>query len=346
MLWTALLADRTQGRLKIDLMAAEPTLRDDLEDVVRRVKAAGHIAALHTNGLKLAHLPYARSMAKAGLDEVYLQFDGFDEDANRSLRGQPILKARLQALRNLRQVGINTSLVTVIAKGVNEAQAAEVYSFALRPENDHVREVLLLGLRELGSARDEGFSDKALMPDELIDLLASQHSHFLREDVRQFNKVYFAMLSAFKVRKCLYIQHYLVSRDGQGGAVPVRDFMDLDSLEQAAELYADELGGHPTVARARLLARLGRATLSSTRMRSLPDLMRLQHLLRMGMNLRQVPRRFLLMGFITACDPLNFDSDVSRQCGKGELSTDGGLHESGALANVRREQRVARSRAD
>ena len=339
-----LLADEDRGRLKIDLMAAEPTLREDLAQIVRDVKAAGHIAALHTNGLKLAKLDYARRMAAAGVDEVFLQFDGFDEDANRALRGRPLVKARLKTLRNLRQVGLRTSLVTVIAKGVNEDQAGEVYRFALRPENDHIREVLLLGLRELGSARDADLSDNALMPDELIDLLSSQDEGIHREDVRRFNKLYFAALSAFRVRKCLYVQHYLVARDGKGGAIPAAEFLDMARLETAAERYADDLDGNQVVARARLLASIGRSSLVPQTLRSIPDLVRMQQLLRKGFNLRLVPRRFLLLGFITACDPLNFDSQVALNCGKGELSEDGGLTDSGALANVLREQRVAQGR--
>ena len=57
------------------------------------------------------------------------------------------------------------------------------------------------------------------------------------------------------------------------------------------------------------------------------------------MNLKQVPSRFLLLGFITACDPHNFDSQVAINCGKGELSVDGGFVDSGAVANVDRERR-------
>ena len=74
------------------------------------------------------------------------------------------------------------------------------------------------------------------------------------------------------------------------------------------------------------------------------DLLRLQDLFRSGMNLRHVPRRFLLVGFITACDPWNFDAQVAVNCGKGELSADGGFVESGAVANVRREARFAEAR--
>ncbi|MBK9670389.1 MAG: hypothetical protein IPO74_10895 [Thermomonas sp.] len=57
------------------------------------------------------------------------------------------------------------------------------------------------------------------------------------------------------------------------------------------------------------------------------------------MNLTEVPSRFLLLGFITACDPYNYDAGVAVNCGKGELSTDGGFTECSATANVDREAR-------
>ena len=72
-------------------------------------------------------------------------------------------------------------------------------------------------------------------------------------------------------------------------------------------------------------------------------LVKLEQLFAKGMNLGGVPERFLLLGFITACDPDNFDADVAINCGKGELSTDGGYTESGAMANVLREARFVSS---
>jgi hypothetical protein len=69
------------------------------------------------------------------------------------------------------------------------------------------------------------------------------------------------------------------------------------------------------------------------------DMAQLQALFKTGMALEQVPRRFLLLGFITACDPQNFDAQVAINCGKGELSVDGGFVDSGAVANVDREAR-------
>lgn len=330
--------------LKIDLMAAEPTLRADLLDWVREVKAQGHLAALHTNGIRLADPEYVRSLAEAGVDEVFLQFDGFDEAANQTLRGARLLKVRQRALANLREAGIGTSLVVVIARGLNEDQVKATWGFAMKPENDHVRELLFLGLRLLGSARDQlrggglDIEHAALMPDDLIQLLTQQVEGMTRDRIRRFNKGYFALLRAMGLRKCLYIQHYLVARTPRGPS-PVHEWLDLEALEAAAESYRADLQASRPFPRARFLARIAALGARPQTRRMARELLTLQQLMRSGMNLSKVPRRLLIVGFITACDPANFDADVAEGCGKGELSVDGGFTESGAWANLERERR-------
>jgi len=336
--------------IKIDLMAAEPTLRKDLEDWIRKVKASGNIAALHTNGIRMADKAFAKRIKDAGVDEVFLQFDGFNEEAHMALRGRKLVETRMKAMENLRELNIGTSLIVVIARDLNEEQVGEVFRFALRPENEHIREVFFMGLRLLGSARDAARSgktswmqDQQLMPDELIDLLCEQEPRITRHDVFRFNQIYFAMLSAFQVKKCLYIQHYLVTRDGEGGYTPVADILKMDGLGQAAERYAEEAEAHPVRARAKLAASVVREGMRPAPIRMAGDFLRLERLFQSGMNLQNVPRRFLLLGFITACDPYNFDAQVAINCGKGELSADGGFTESSACANVDREARFEAS---
>ncbi len=330
--------------IKIDLLAAEPTLRADLEDWVRKVKASGNIAALHTNGLKLTDPAYVQRLAAAGVVEVFLQFDGFDDEAHQVLRGARLTRKRRAALDNLRAAGIGTSLIVVIGRGLNEAQVGEVYRYALRPENAHIKEVFFLGLRLLGSLRDQlrqghpALADAALMPDELVDLLTEQVPEITRADIRRFNKLCFSLLSAFDVRKCLYVQHYLVARQPGGGGTPVSALLDLPALEAACERYAAAFPRHPHRAKARLMAALARQGLGPKALPILGDLLRLRLLFKTGMKLNDVPRRFLMLGFITACDPANFDARVSENCGKVELSAEGGLVDS-AEANVDREAR-------
>ncbi len=336
----------SRRRLKIDLMAAEPTLREDLEQWIRRVKEGGHIAALHTNGLKLANLEYAKRIKDAGVDEVFLQFDGFDEEANKTLRGRPLLKARLATLENLRALNIATSLIVVVARDLNEPEISKTFSYALEEGNTFIREVFFLGLRVLGSLRadlaqgeEPRFAGMTIMPDEITSLLCEQVPGIQREHIRQFNKLYFALLSVFKVKKCLYVQHYLVLRDGRGGHRPISEVMDLGRAAEAAEKYARGFQRNPVLARARFLATIALGFANPRGITAARDLLRLQGLFQKGMNLDEVPGRLLLLGFITACDPHNFDASVAINCGKGELSADGGFIESGAVANIQREAR-------
>jgi uncharacterized radical SAM superfamily Fe-S cluster-containing enzyme len=276
-----------------------------------------------------------------------LQFDGFDAEATRWLRGRgDLVPIKLQAIRNLREVGLATNLTVVVAHGLNEPQISEVLRFALQPENDHIREVFFLGLRILGSLRDalrrEGKLDAeaAVMPDETLQMLVDQWpEQFNRDDIRTFNKLYFALLSTFKVKKCLYVQHYLALRDGRGGLIPFRDLVDMRRLDRAADRYAAQLPKNPTLARARFLASLVHQAVGRPMWPVILDFLRLQLLFRTGMKLDEVSRKVVMLGFITACDPYNFDEQVAVNCGKGELSMDGGFIDSGAVANMLREAR-------
>jgi hypothetical protein len=62
-------------------------------------------------------------------------------------------------------------------------------------------------------------------------------------------------------------------------------------------------------------------------------------LMMFGFDLKRVRKRSILLGYITACDPLIYDAGIAENCGKGEISRDLGIQESGALANVLREHR-------
>jgi uncharacterized radical SAM superfamily Fe-S cluster-containing enzyme len=52
---------------------------------------------------------------------LYFQFDGFDSETYRILRGEPdILEEKLRALDRLAEIGLNVTLVPAIERGANE----------------------------------------------------------------------------------------------------------------------------------------------------------------------------------------------------------------------------------
>ncbi len=321
-------------RMKLDLMGTEPTLRPDLDQIIALAKREGHITALHTNGINIADPERLRPLVEAGLDEVHLQFDGFEDEHDMVLRGQPMAATRQKVLASLKQFGVATDLVVTILRGLNEDQMEKVLDYAAG--EPFIKEVFYLGCRILGRATEQ-FADQSVAPDELIDDLEERTKGAInREDIRIFQKIYFSLLAAFKVRKCLYIHHYIVLRTDDGWR-PVSDFIDLPYLEP----HLDRMPALLKKSRAAALSYLGfhgvRAVMRKKGYPLLADGLILNLMLMLGFDLSQIRRKLILIGFITACDPWMHDQEISDNCGKGELSNDEGLQESGADANVARE---------
>lgn len=330
----AMMDEHPNGTLKIDLMSSEPTLCPDLPDFLLAIKARGHISSLHSNGIRLLDKEYLRLLKRCGLDEVFLQMDGFDDDAYMRIRGAKLTAQKLQILRNLEEVGVATSLVTVIMPNCNEHEISKVLDYA----RDHkfIREVMFLGTRPLGFNRG---NDAVLMPDQVIDLVERETGGLCpRLECLRFQKLYFALLSILGVRKCLYVQHNLLIRD-QGRLRCISEFIDWKRVEPVL----DELPHVPNRPWDRFLwlTRLGRAIVGTRALKLLPDFLSLFLRLKFGWRLRQLPFRPLLIGYITACDPENVDRQIGAYCGKGELANDIGFNESGSVANIERERRWA-----
>ncbi|MGE4552926.1 MAG: radical SAM protein, partial [Desulfovibrionaceae bacterium] len=72
------------GRCNVQLSGGEPSVRDDLPEIVALAKARFPFVQLNTNGLRAAREPgFAPRLAAAGLDSVFLQFDGLSDDVYR-----------------------------------------------------------------------------------------------------------------------------------------------------------------------------------------------------------------------------------------------------------------------
>ncbi len=324
-------------KTKFDLMGCEPTLMDTLPDILRLIKKSGNISALHTNGIALADKDYARSLKEAGLDEVHLQFDGFDDEAYTIIRGKPLLENKMQTMKNLSELGIPVDLVMTVLGGVNEKEILPVLEYGAK--HDNVKEIFFLGCRMLGRATGK-FESSQLLPDQVIDLLeTATEGRIARNDVRRFQKLYFALLSMFGVRKCLYIQHYLILRGRNGEYRTLADVVDLERLEPALERYRKRFVASKKSATPLFLLELLPILLRPRTLPLLFEFAALTLMMAVGFNLRHVRRRSILLGYITACDPQIFDTDVSENCGKGEISRDLGVQESGAQANIMREHR-------
>lgn len=120
------------GPVLLQLSGGEPTLRDDLPRLVRFARDAGcSCVQLNTNGLRLAREPdYAARLAEAGLDIVFLQFDGTRDEIYESLRGRPLLAEKRQAIAVCSEHRLGVTLVPTVVPGVNDRDLGAIVRFA------------------------------------------------------------------------------------------------------------------------------------------------------------------------------------------------------------------------
>jgi sulfatase maturation enzyme AslB (radical SAM superfamily) len=326
------LTDFLKGKrnFKIDLMGSEPTMREDLPDIISMIARSGNVAALHTNGIKISEFSYLERLKKAGLREVHLQFDGFDDRIYETIRGKKLLDIKFKALDNLERLNISTDLKVTVVRGVNENQMAKILDCAVK--HKFIKEVFFLGCRYLGRAKGLSF-ERCLMPDELIDILENQTSGKIsRENIFLFQKLYFSLLAAFSVKKCFYNQHFLIKRR-KNGYTAINEIIDLKDISAKLDkIKNSKLSLISIFLKFRYISRL-------------KDLIPMAFSFVRGFRLAKVSDKTILLGFISACDAYSFDHQIADNCGKGAISVGFGIRDIGAVDNVFREKRGENSSA-
>jgi len=119
------------GKVLIQLSGGEPSLRDDLPELVRYIKSRGAAyVQINTNGLRLARdEEYVKALAEAGLDIVFLQFDGCDDRVYESLRGRTLFEEKKRAIELCSRYGLGVTLVSTLVRGINDAMVGEIVRF-------------------------------------------------------------------------------------------------------------------------------------------------------------------------------------------------------------------------
>jgi len=132
--WLLERAMASAGPSNLQLSGGEPTLRDDLPEIIQCARRVGYsFIQLNTNGLLLASdKSYAGKLHDAGLSSVFLQFDGVDDTTYRALRGRALLEEKLNAIRNCGENGLGVVLVPTVVAGVNTGSIGAIVRQALQ----------------------------------------------------------------------------------------------------------------------------------------------------------------------------------------------------------------------
>ncbi|MDK6029325.1 radical SAM protein [Ignisphaera sp. 4213-co] len=163
----------------VQLTGGEPTLRDDLEDIVETLRKMGvrHIQ-LNTHGIKFARLylanpeeaiKYTKRLRDAGVNTVYLSFDGVTPETNPKNHWE--VPYTLEVFRNSGMTSV--VFVPTVIKSVNDHELGDIVKIAAY-NMDVVRAVNFQPVSLVGMMRKQDRNRYRITIPEVIRKLEEQ----------------------------------------------------------------------------------------------------------------------------------------------------------------------------
>jgi uncharacterized radical SAM superfamily Fe-S cluster-containing enzyme len=229
----------------VQFSGGEPTMRDDLVDIIRKAKELGFPQVqIASNGIKLANDPeLAQKLKDAGLNTVYLHFDGVSKETN------PYLPIHLKAVENLKAVRLGIVLVPTVIRGRNDHELGDIIRFAA-DNISVIRGVNFQPLAFTGAASDDDLRKSRITIPDVIAGIEAQMPGILKKDdfypvpcVLPFSDLVEAYTGRPQVRFTAH-QHcgaatYVFVQDD--GIVPVNRLVNVDAFFETITQMADTL---------------------------------------------------------------------------------------------------------
>jgi uncharacterized radical SAM superfamily Fe-S cluster-containing enzyme len=244
----------------VQFTGGEPTLHPEFFRVLTAAREMGftHVQCA-SNGVTLAEPGFAEKAAAAGLQTVYLQFDGVLDSVYRRLRGAPLLETKRQAVEACRRAGIRICLVPTIVKGTNDDQVGPIFRFAL--ENaDVINAIAYQPVAFTGRIARHELEEKRYTLGDLAAAIARETGADVHEDffpaslVTPVSRFLQVLEGKPKIRPSCHADcgigtYFFVTPGGETIPIPrmfdlMRLFGGLDDL--AAEIEARGPGARPT----------------------------------------------------------------------------------------------------
>jgi uncharacterized radical SAM superfamily Fe-S cluster-containing enzyme len=229
----------------VQFSGGEPTMRDDLVVIIKKAKELGFPQVqIASNGVKLAKDPtLAQQLKDAGLNTVYLHFDGVSDKTN------PFLKIHLKAIENLKLASLGVVLVPTVIKGKNDNELGDIIRFAV-DNISIIRGVNFQPVAFTGAASDDDLKKSRITIPEVLEKIEVQMQGILKKDdfypvpcVLPFSDLVEAYSGRPQVRftahqHCGAATYVFVQSDG---IVPVNRMVDVDTFFESIGQMAETL---------------------------------------------------------------------------------------------------------
>ena len=321
----------------IQYAGGEPTVRKDIVELVAMAKEEGftHVQ-IATNGLKLAMKEnLAQELKDAGLNTVYLAFDGVTPEPYINNRGRDLLPYKLDAIENCRKANLGVVLVPTLIKGVNDHQVGEIIKFAL----DHSENIYGVNFQPVSFAgrtpSDQVEEQRITIPDFVQIIEEQTDGEVKTSDFYPPSSVepianFIGALDGEKPRVTLnchqhcgiatYIFRDKTEGPGKDKLIPINRFIDVDLLFEKLDGYAERLMGGGFAIRKRVLASATRDIPKVLNNKETPENIDMKRILlnvftkRSYDALGDFSKDSMLISCMHFMDPFNFDEDRVKKC--------------------------------
>ena len=325
-------ANRPWACNALQFSGGEPTVRNDLPDLIKEAKKAGisHVE-VNTNGLRIAEdIDYFKKLLDAGLSTLYLQFDGLREDIYKKTRARAdLVPVKQKVIENARTLGLDSVvLVVTLANGVNDKDLGDIVNYAIK-NHDVVRCINIQPISMAGRARkDELRKMRITIPDTMKLIEEQTNGVVSRWDWRPVNwpvpvskgmgvikgKTY----PEFTMNPMCGAATFLVV-EKDGSFKPIMDYVDVDKFADVFwSVYYSGVKGKKTMAKMKMLKLLPMAK-SSLVGGLIKDVITKGSYEALG----DFMRRIVMIGIMHFQDVWNFDLDRVQKCAIHYATPDG-----------------------
>jgi radical SAM protein with 4Fe4S-binding SPASM domain len=148
----------------------EATLHPDLPAIIRYADSKGHVTGLNTNGRRLAHRPYADTLAQAGLNHVQITLGSARPAVHDAMMGAVSFHQTVKGIETALASGLHTiTNTTLMQANANHVEEIIDFLYALG-----IRTFAMNGMIYSGG----GFADPLAIPEEnMAPLLVRVRDH-------------------------------------------------------------------------------------------------------------------------------------------------------------------------
>ena len=237
----------------VQFAGGEPTVYPYFIEAVRAAHELGFAQIqVATNGVRMAKEPgFTQAMASAGVHTIYLQFDGFDDEMYKEVRGAPMVDIKQRAVESVREAQPNMSicLVPTLVNTVNDDIVGDIVRYAI-DNSDIIHAINFQPVAFTGRIDKSELAQKRFTLADLVHRLVDQ-TDFLKEEhfypvpsVSVFSELASVWQNDPKVAftshpHCGLATFIFIDEDGT--PIPISDFVNIARLLEDVEKTAHSI---------------------------------------------------------------------------------------------------------